>query len=47
MKAGAMLSPQGEGYFVAQGFAPGDAVAVKGVAALFAAEQAPPSPASR
>ena len=34
--------PQGDGYFVAQGFAPGEAVAVKGVAALFAADRAPP-----
>jgi hypothetical protein len=32
--------PQADGYFMAQGFQPGEAVAVKGVAALFAAEHA-------
>jgi hypothetical protein len=41
-------APQGGGYFVAQGFQPGEAVAIKGVAALFAAERAPPQiPRSR
>ncbi len=37
-------SPQGDGYFVGQGWRPGEVVAVKGVAALFAAERAPPQP---
>ncbi len=32
--------PEADGYFVGHGFAPGDVVAVQGVAALFAADQA-------
>jgi hypothetical protein len=40
-------TPQGDGYFVAQGFRSGDAVAVKGVAALFAAERGPPPSTAR
>jgi hypothetical protein len=34
-------TPQGDGYFVSQGVQPGEAVATKGVAALFAAERSP------
>ena len=35
-------SPQAGGLFVARGFAPGQAVAVEGAAALLTAETAPP-----
>ena len=34
--------PEADGFFVAHGFASGDAVVVRGATALFAAEQSPP-----